>query len=116
MKLQRYETYDAKFDLVCKDSDVTQLEASHAEILDALKSFVSTYGNPDVQRWMTVRDQARAAIAKAEGQANKRLKVVQSYMVVDPISGASWSSDSWTRADAEAEAERLEEIWKGDSM
>lgn len=44
-------------------------------------------------------------------EANKRLKVVQSYMVVDTISGASWSSDSWTRADAEAEAERLEKIW-----
>ncbi len=77
MKIDRYDlpispwdhTATSDFGNWCRSDDVARLEASHAELLEALKSFVSTYGNPDVRRWMAVRDQARAAVAKAEGEA-----------------------------------------------
>ena len=41
--------------------------AQRDALLEALKAFVSTYGDGDITRWMAVRDQARDAIAKVEG-------------------------------------------------
>lgn len=42
-------------------------EAVNRELLEILREFVNHYGSSDVHRWMEIRDQARAAIAKAEG-------------------------------------------------
>ncbi len=44
------------------------LRAQRDELLEVLREFVNHYGSSDVHRWMEIRDQARAAIAKAEAQ------------------------------------------------
>lgn len=69
-------------------------------------------GRWDKQEQAELRAEEIRSWFKPPEEANKRLKVVQTYMVVDPVRGASWSSESWTREDAEAEAERLEKIWR----
>jgi hypothetical protein len=50
------------------DSEPDSEPDIEAEMLDTLKAFVSVYGVDDVPRWMRVRDQARAVIARAEAK------------------------------------------------
>ena len=72
---------DAYDGVVCvmRDGVTTKdgkLMAAAPELLEALKAFTDVYGVDDVKRWMTVRDNARAAIAKATGKK--------------PTDGSSW--------------------------
>lgn len=46
-----------------------RLISAAPELLEALQAFTDVYGVDDVKRWMKVRDNARAAIAKALGGA-----------------------------------------------
>lgn len=63
-KLTRYNTIMGP---MCNASDVEQLEATNAELLEALKRYVVLL---DIGGRWTVEDQntARAVIAKAEGE------------------------------------------------
>lgn len=45
-----------------------RLIAAAPELLEALQRFVSAYGNSDVRLWMSVRDNAVAAVNKATGE------------------------------------------------
>jgi hypothetical protein len=71
--LQAPSIVDANEDVVCvmRDGVTTKdgkLMAAAPEMLTALQAFTDVYGVDDVQRWMAVRDNARAAIAKATGK------------------------------------------------
>ena len=52
----------------CGTEANARLIAAAPELLEALQAFTDVYGVDDVKRWMTVRDNARAAIAKATGK------------------------------------------------
>ena len=76
MKLQRYEVdghaYAGEW---CKSEDVERLEASHAELLEALRDMYSGWryirkhhGDLYGVGWERCDKKARAAIAKAKGE------------------------------------------------
>lgn len=50
-----------------EESDARLISAAK-EMIEALQAFVDVYGVDDVKRWMKVRDNAIAAIAKALGE------------------------------------------------
>ena len=47
-------------------ADIDALRAVNAELVEACQELLEVYGIDDVRRWMALREQARAALAKAK--------------------------------------------------
>ena len=63
-KLKRYTGLNNKHFRYCLSDDVAALEAKNAELVAAIKDWLSCEDSP--QEWMRCRDKAKRALAKTE--------------------------------------------------